>query len=231
MRELALELLEFVDDVVDDLGSRERGRVRAHGLAAKAPAPSASSRSYRADRRPQGRRAAHRRARPSSGAQSEATQAMNGSAVASGPMKVGLLCGREYSFPPAFIERVNQLGAPHGITAEMVKLGGTQDGRAGRIPRHRRSHLARGRILPRLSEARRAAGHVRHQQSVLVDGRRQVFQLLGDGEARRRHSEDGAAAAEGLSGGRRHHSGIAAQPEVSRSIGTRCSITSAARRS
>jgi hypothetical protein len=42
------------------------------------------------------------------------------------PMKVGLLCGREYSFPPAFIARVNEAGAPHGITAEMVKLGGTK---------------------------------------------------------------------------------------------------------
>jgi hypothetical protein len=41
-------------------------------------------------------------------------------------MKVGLLCGREYSFPPAFIERVNQLGARHGIAAELVKLGGTR---------------------------------------------------------------------------------------------------------
>ena len=41
-------------------------------------------------------------------------------------MKIGLLCGREYSFPPAFIERVNQLGHPHGITAEMVKFGGTK---------------------------------------------------------------------------------------------------------
>ncbi len=41
-------------------------------------------------------------------------------------MKVGLLCGREYSFPPAFIARVNEAGAPHGITAEMVKLGGTK---------------------------------------------------------------------------------------------------------
>ncbi|MEO7273323.1 MAG: hypothetical protein ABIX28_09280 [Vicinamibacterales bacterium] len=42
------------------------------------------------------------------------------------PMKVGLLCGREYSFPPAFIERVNQVGAAHGIVAEMVKWGGTR---------------------------------------------------------------------------------------------------------
>ena len=43
-------------------------------------------------------------------------------------MKVGLLCGREYSFPPAFIDRVNTLGRPHGITAEFVKLTGTQMG-------------------------------------------------------------------------------------------------------
>ncbi len=40
--------------------------------------------------------------------------------------KIGLLCGREYSFPPAFIQRVNELGAAHGITAEMAILGGTK---------------------------------------------------------------------------------------------------------
>jgi hypothetical protein len=38
---------------------------------------------------------------------------------------VGLLCGREYSFPPAFIARVHEAGRPHGITAEMVSFGGT----------------------------------------------------------------------------------------------------------
>jgi hypothetical protein len=41
-------------------------------------------------------------------------------------MKIGLVCGREYSFPPAFIERVNQLGRAHGITAEMATFGGTR---------------------------------------------------------------------------------------------------------
>jgi hypothetical protein len=41
-------------------------------------------------------------------------------------MKIGLLCGREYSFPPAFLERVNQLGASRGISAELVKFGGTR---------------------------------------------------------------------------------------------------------
>ena len=43
-------------------------------------------------------------------------------------MKIGLLCGREYAFPPAFLARVNELGAPHGITAEFVKLYGTRMG-------------------------------------------------------------------------------------------------------
>ena len=41
-------------------------------------------------------------------------------------MKIGLVCGREFSFPPAFIDRVNGLGAPHGITGELVTFGGTR---------------------------------------------------------------------------------------------------------
>jgi hypothetical protein len=41
-------------------------------------------------------------------------------------MKIGLLCGREFSFPPAFLDRVNMLGRPHGVSAELVKLGGTR---------------------------------------------------------------------------------------------------------
>jgi len=43
-------------------------------------------------------------------------------------IKVGLLCGREFSFPPAFIERVNELGKKDGVTAELVKLGGSRMG-------------------------------------------------------------------------------------------------------
>ena len=42
--------------------------------------------------------------------------------------KVGLLCGREFSFPPAFLDRVNTLGRAHGVTAEHVKLTGTRMG-------------------------------------------------------------------------------------------------------
>jgi hypothetical protein len=45
---------------------------------------------------------------------------------------VGLLCGREYSFPPAFLHRVNSLGAKDGVSAELLKLGGTRMGEAPR---------------------------------------------------------------------------------------------------
>ncbi|MGD8856859.1 MAG: hypothetical protein PVG33_11055, partial [Chloroflexota bacterium] len=39
-------------------------------------------------------------------------------------LKVGLLVGREWSFPPAFIEEVNS--RDQGVVAEYVMLGGTQ---------------------------------------------------------------------------------------------------------
>jgi hypothetical protein len=48
------------------------------------------------------------------------------------PMVVGLLCGREYSFPPAFIRAVNDLGRPHGVSAAMVSLRGTRMGEPAR---------------------------------------------------------------------------------------------------
>jgi len=39
-------------------------------------------------------------------------------------LKVGLIVGREWSFPPAFIEEVNR--RDQGVVAEFVRLGGTQ---------------------------------------------------------------------------------------------------------
>ncbi len=45
-------------------------------------------------------------------------------------MKVGLMCGREFSFPPAFVERVTALGKKDGVTGEMVRLRGTKMGEA-----------------------------------------------------------------------------------------------------
>jgi hypothetical protein len=43
-------------------------------------------------------------------------------------VKIGLLCGREYAFPPAFLDRVNARGRSRGISAEFVKLAGTRMG-------------------------------------------------------------------------------------------------------
>src|SRR5262245_25711509 len=38
--------------------------------------------------------------------------------------KVGVIVGREWSFPPAFIEEVN--GRDAGVVAELARLGGTR---------------------------------------------------------------------------------------------------------
>ena len=104
--------------------------------------------------------------------------------------RVGLMCGREYAFPPAFIEKVNELGASDGVTAEFVKLGGTHGrGRPGyavivdRICHE--VHYYRSFLKDATLER-----DVHHQQPVLVDGRRQVLQLLRRREARRRRAED-----------------------------------------
>lgn len=43
----------------------------------------------------------------------------------SGSRKIGLLVGREESFPAAFIDEVNRRGAD-GVTAELCRLGGTR---------------------------------------------------------------------------------------------------------
>ena len=53
-------------------------------------------------------------------------------AKARAPLTVGLMVGREFSFPPAFIHAVNELGKPQGVTAEMVSLGGTRMGEPAR---------------------------------------------------------------------------------------------------
>ena len=134
-------------------------------------------------------------------------------------MKVGLLCGREYSFP-ARVHRSGQHARPrprhHRGDGHADRH---EDGRAVRVPRHRRPHLARGRVLPRVPEARRARGDLRHQQPVLVDGRRQVLQLRRGAEDRGRGAEDGRAAAEVLSGRHRPDVRIAAQPRLPHRLG------------
>src|ERR1700730_11776680 len=42
--------------------------------------------------------------------------------------KVGLMCGREFSFSPAVMARVNELGKKEGVTAGFVKLAGRKMG-------------------------------------------------------------------------------------------------------
>lgn len=46
--------------------------------------------------------------------------------MASNPVKVGLFVGREWSFPPAFIEEVNKRTHQTGVMADYVKVGGTR---------------------------------------------------------------------------------------------------------
>ena len=41
------------------------------------------------------------------------------------PLKIGLMVGREWSWPPAFIEEVNRHASETGVTAEYVKIGGS----------------------------------------------------------------------------------------------------------
>lgn len=46
-------------------------------------------------------------------------------AVKSEPIRIGLFVGREWSWPPAFIEEVNRRSDTTGVIAEYVKVGGT----------------------------------------------------------------------------------------------------------
>ena len=108
MRDLAIELLEFIDDVVDDLGSREASRLRPH-RAARGHQRRSSARGVSRDERSQGGRAASDSNETRVRASETAAHATNAGATARATarqrtaIKVGLLCGREYSFPPAFI--------------------------------------------------------------------------------------------------------------------------------
>ncbi|MBK9751619.1 MAG: hypothetical protein IPO91_33320 [Chloroflexi bacterium] len=45
--------------------------------------------------------------------------------MASEPLKIGLFVGREWSWPPAFLDEVNRRTAETGVVAEYVRIGGT----------------------------------------------------------------------------------------------------------
>ena len=134
-------------------------------------------------------------------------------------MKIGLVCGREYSFPPAFIDRVNQLGHPHGITAEMAKFAGTK------MDEPAEYRVIVDRISHEVEYYRGALKHAVLQGSYVINNPfwwtadDKYLQLLGHAQAGRGHPAHGAAAAEGLSGRRRPHVGIAAQSRLPDRLG------------
>ena len=120
--------------------------------------------------------------------------------------KIGVLFGMENTFPGALVERINSMNAKtkdgEGISAEFVQVGGV---RLDKPP-------AYAVIVDRISHdipfyrafLKHAAlfGYGDHQQSVLVVGGRQVFQLLAGGEAGSGGAADGDSAAQEVS--RRH---------------------------
>ncbi len=135
MRDLALELLEFIDDVVDDLGSREEVNY-VHTILREGTSADRQLQVFQetGDLREVVRHLVDETRASTGGA--EYTRNM---------MKIGLLCGREYSFPPAFIERVNR--SRNERTASPPNMRGSRparDGRGAGLPGHRRSHFARG---------------------------------------------------------------------------------------
>ena len=145
--------------------------------------------------------------------------------------KVGLLCGREYSFPPAFIAKVNQLGKGVGVAAEFVKLGGTKMNEPAEY----------SVIVDRIShEVEYYRGYLKHavlQGTYVINNPfwwtadDKYFNYSVASEARHRDSKDSFVAAKGLPERRRHHGRIAAQPEISRRLGRTYSTTSAGLRS
>ena len=72
-----------------------------------------------------------------------------------GVMKVGLLVGREWSFPPVFLEAVNKSQCRRD--GRVCATRRHAHGRAESVCRHCRSHLPRSAVLPFLSQARGAA--------------------------------------------------------------------------
>ena len=99
---------------------------------------------------------------------------------------IGVLFGMETTFPPALVDKINGMKLP-GITAEAVSIGGI------RMDEPQRYRV----IVDRISQERRPHGHDSHQQSLLVERGRQVFQRRIGHTARRRDSADGDPSAQG----------------------------------
>jgi len=91
--------------------------------------------------------------------------------------KIGILYGMENTFPGAVVDRINALGV-EDVRAESILLGGVAMAEPSG-----------------LSQERGAGRHADHQQSVLVERRRQVLQLCAGFPNRRGRASHRAAAA------------------------------------
>jgi len=83
--------------------------------------------------------------------------------------KVGLIVGREWSFPPKFIDEVNR--RDKGVVADFIKIDQRRWTRRAAMPSSLISDLARGSVLPVISEARGAAGGRGREQPFHVERR------------------------------------------------------------
>ena len=213
MRDLALELLEFVDDVVDELGAASAVEY-VHTILREGTSADRQLAVFRetGDLRAVVGASSTRRGRRRAPAQTGATYDDEG--------RPAVRARIQFS---AGVYRSRQR-AGRGSTAsprEIREAGRHEDGRAARATAS--SSIAfrtRSNTTARYLKHAVLAGHVRHQQSVLVDGRRQVLQLLGRGEARRRDSEDGRCCRRRrYPGGHGLDRRVAAQPGVSDRLG------------
>ena len=88
-------------------------------------------------------------------------------------LKIGVIVGREWSLPPAFIEEVNRRdeGRDRRVCPSLAARAWTS-----RAPTPSSSTASRTRCRTTApTSSTRAAGHARRQQPVHVDGRRQVL--------------------------------------------------------
>ena len=145
MRDLALELLEFVDDVVDELGSREAvdyvHTVLVEGTSA--------DRQLAVYRHTGDLKAVVRHIVQETRAGVARTRSRT--------MKIGLCAAGS----TAFRRRSSSGSTSSGSRTASPRRWPSSAARrwtSRRVPGHRRPHLARGRILPRRPEARGAAG-------------------------------------------------------------------------
>jgi len=101
--------------------------------------------------------------------------------MAESGVKIGVLRGRENSFPDAFIAKVNALG--RGLSAEFAHLGGTRlnEPVPYRLLLDRMSHeVPYYAVYLKMAGA---AGRLLHQQHLLAQRGRQVLRLRGGRES------------------------------------------------